>query len=111
MVWLNETDCVLDTVVEIYPVKSGKGYVLKGIQYDGFVWKSDKLFTQLLVALASWIDSRKGYQIELYRDSPESQATKFRVSENKGKKVPAIWHFRGDGYSTLEEVTEENPFL
>lgn len=111
MTWLNTSESLIDIVVEIYPVKSSKGYVLKGIEYDCFVWKSDKTFQQLLIALASWIDSKQGKQIEIYRETVTSQEVKFRLSKVKGKEVPAIWNFKGAGYTTLEEVSEDNPFL
>lgn len=111
MVWMNQSDIEVDTVIEISSVKSGKGYVMKGVNVDYFVWKSDKAFVALLAAIAVWIDSGKGKRIELFQIDKDTKLCGFRLQVVKGKPVECTWRLAPNGYTTLEEVTEDNPFL
>lgn len=113
MVWLNEQTLDFTPLVEVKKANSGKGYILVGKDFDAFIWNNDKVLSQILAAIAVWIDSGIGKQLEIHRDKTEKRGFVLKQALVKNKPVTIAWRFTDQGY-TCKELTEEddkNPFL
>jgi len=113
MAWLKEVDLDVTPAVTFKRAVSNKGWIIEGCDFDVFLWNSDKLLHQLLVALASWADVGQGKQLEIVRDNNEKRG--FRVVPAVVKKQPVIVSYRltHNGFTTIGEAVEDesNPFL
>lgn len=113
MTWMNEQDLEFTPVTSVRKAKSGKGWIVSGKDFDVFIWSSDKLLQQLLVALASWIDTGEGKQLEIKKETKEKRG--FIVVPAMAGKKPVIARYRllENGYEVLPEgeLNESNPFL
>lgn len=105
------TDLQNDVVVSILETQTGTGYVLKGEKSSLFLWRNDQRLKFLLIAIASWLESGQGYQIEYYKDETAPKGVALRKRVVKGKHVALRWFLTDRGYSTVEVKEEENPFL
>lgn len=113
MVWLNEQTLDFTPVIELKKANSGKGYIVVGQDFDAFIWNNDKVLAQLLAAIAVWIDSGEGKQLEVHRDKTEKRGFVVKQALVKNKPVTIRWFFSEQGYTTKEpnEGDEKNPFL
>jgi hypothetical protein len=113
MPYLNETDKLKGDVLELKSSPSGKGWILVCDCFDCFLWNSDKRLKPLLSAIAVWIDSGVGLQLQVTRRSTDDKGFEI-VKKLKGKEtIPVQWKHSAYGYTCkdLEVEPDTNPFL
>ena len=113
MVWLNEQTLDFTVLTEIKKANSGKGYIFCGVDFDVFAWNNDKLVTQILAAVAVWVDAGEGKQLEIHRASNEKRGFVLKPALSKNKPVITKWKHSQQGWTCRESDFEEdkNPFL
>jgi hypothetical protein len=115
MVWLNDQEKTETLVVSITRVASSKGFVLNGVDFDCFLWNSDELLQQLLIALSAWSDTGCGKVLEIVSDKSLKRGFICRpLLDPKGKPLAEHWRITDRGFTTTEvevEKTDVNPFL
>lgn len=113
MVWLNQSELESTEIKAIKPNAKGTGWILEGFEADGFCWNSNPQLQHLLVALASWIDTKQGKAIEIVKDSKQKAGFRIQPKLVKNKPVEAEWIHLGNGYALAidGDGLELNPFL
>lgn len=100
-------------VEEVLLVKSGKGYLIKTPECLGWLWRKEKVATQLLEALKYYVDNQHGFGLFLVLD--KQAKSKFRLAVDA--EVPCSWFGTEKKYTVLEdglgsnEAIPGNPFL
>jgi hypothetical protein len=117
--WLKDNPKNKETtfiVKEIVRTQSDNGYRVVCDDFQGFIWKNQKLTTLLLEALEVWIKEREsGYALFLVLHDPKKP--EFTLACDKD--VPVSWFTSKNGYTTTEssavsdtQIQEgTNPFL
>lgn len=111
MKWLSESETTEFVVNRIIRTNSGKGFILEGEEDKAFLWNSDNVLKQLLVALAAWCDTGEGKGLKVVRNTAQKRGFDVVPVLIKGKPVATNWKHIQTGYSCCQEVEETNPFL
>lgn len=113
MAWLNKVENPLPQEINAIKTRSSaKGIILVTEQYECFLFSDSKLALQLLHAVSLWVeDKNMGYLLTIVPDSKEKAGFRVEKTKNKGNFIPKKWFQTDSGYSTTEEVEEDNPFL
>lgn len=113
MVWMNEQELTVTPVIGMVRTQSNKGYIVKGSDFDVFLWNSDNLLKFLLIAMASWVDSGQGKQLEIKADKALKRGFNITVAVAGKKEVLARYRLLQNGYEVIPEgeEIETNPFL
>lgn len=113
MVWINDQELTVTPVTGFRKATSGKGWIVQGSDFDCFLWSSDKLLKQLLVALATWVDSGQGKVLEITKDSKEKRGFTILPAIQKKQPIPCQYRLTEVGYEVITDgdTEETNPFL
>lgn len=113
MVWLSEQELNSTVLVEVKKSPRGNGYILKGKDFDAFLFNSVPILKHLLAAGASWCDIGQGKELNIVRNTKVKHGFDLVPTIHKNKEVLTSYRLTESGFTTLEDdsAPEYNPFL
>lgn len=113
MPYLNETKELKGDILDMKPTPTGKGWILSTEKFDAFLWSRNKVLTNLIQAVSTWIEGGVGFQLEIIRKSIEDKDFEVRIKTKGKDRIPVTWYHTNEGYSCRPKDPNEevNPFL
>lgn len=113
MVWLSEQEKDKTVLVELKKSPKGNGYILKGADFDAFLFNNNPVLKHLLAAGAVWCDAGTGKELNIVRNTKVKHGFDLVPTQSKGKDVLTTYKLTETGFTTQEnpEDYESNPFL
>lgn len=114
MVWMNQQEKTSSVIVGLKPNAKQTGWIVSCEDFDAFMWNSDKLLHQLVVAITVWADEGNGKALVVEADSKEKRGFTVKPQMVKNKAVETAWSKIGNGFKVglpEDEADTPNPFL